>query len=288
MHPQAAEILRQVNYYFSDENLRQDAHLLGLFKEGKGTVSLNEILGFSKMRKYKPKSAVKEVIKQSTVVEVVKENNKDRLRRRQPLTKPPTVIPKISEDRKRIVVPEDKPWLSKGMMRSTGFEQYATDGPINPKDFEEDRREYDLENSITHRLETAIRKFTARRKMHQETRRIFDKFMVFGGMDCGQGQFTGGTDDKAMEDMSKREVAELTSYYGVSERVLDGLDEVVEGGGSTWIVDFETLAKGFLSSHFVNYFNWYDEKQVVTATMVLRNFYNYLLLHDVCSTMSRS
>lgn len=33
-HPRATEIVRQVEFYFGDENIRQDAHLLGLFKEG--------------------------------------------------------------------------------------------------------------------------------------------------------------------------------------------------------------------------------------------------------------
>jgi hypothetical protein len=53
-HPQTAEIIRQIDHYFSDDNLRQDAHLLGLIKEGNGTVSLNEVMGFKRMRKYKP------------------------------------------------------------------------------------------------------------------------------------------------------------------------------------------------------------------------------------------
>lgn len=33
-HPRAAEIIRQVEFYFGDDNLPHDAHLLGLFKEG--------------------------------------------------------------------------------------------------------------------------------------------------------------------------------------------------------------------------------------------------------------
>lgn len=33
-HQREAEIIRQVEYYFCDNNLPHDAHLLGLFKEG--------------------------------------------------------------------------------------------------------------------------------------------------------------------------------------------------------------------------------------------------------------
>jgi hypothetical protein len=280
LHPEATEILRQIDHYFSDDNLRQDAHLLALFKEGDGVVSLNEVLGFPRMRKFKPRSAVKEVVKQSTVVEVV-ENGK-KLRRRQPLQKSITVVPKLSDDRKKYAVPEDKPWLTKGMMKPTGFEEFATSGPIDPKAYDEDRMEYDPDNAFPERIETAIRKFSARRKMHQETRLIFNKYMTYGGMDCGPGQFTGGVDSRTKEELTKKEIAELTSVYNVSERVLDGFVDEDEGEKPTYVVDFEATAKGFLSSQFQSICNWYDPKQVMTATNVLRNFFNYLLLHDVC------
>ena len=279
-HPQATDILRQIDHYFSDDNLRQDAHLLALFKAGEGKVSLNEVLGFPRMRKFKPKSAVKEVVKQSTVVEVV--DNDKRLRRREPLQKSITVVPKLSEDRKKYVVQEDKPWLTKGMMKPTGFEEFATSGPIDPKEYAEDRMEYDPDNAFTERIETAIRKFSARRKMHQETRLIFNKYMTYGGMNCGPGQFTGGVDSRTKEELTKKEIAELTCVYNVSERVLDGFIEEEEGEKPTYLVDFEATAKGFLSSQFQSICNWYDPKQVMTSTNVLRNFYNYLLLHDVC------
>ena len=119
--------------------------------------------------------------------------------------------------------------------------------------------------------------------MHQTTRAIFDKFMVFGGMACGQSQFTGSLDENVMEDYTNEEIAEMASNYGVSERVIDGLDyEERDSEDVTWMADFEMVAKAFFSSHFLNCFNWYDEDQVRTAAHVLRNFYNYMLLHDVC------
>ena len=279
-HPQAAEIVRQIDYYFSDDNLRQDAHLLAMFKEGNGTVSLSEVLRFPKMRKFKQPAKVKTAVKQSTVVEIVGDGK--RLRRRDPLQKAITVKPKLSENRQHTVVPEDKPWLTKNMMKETGFEEYATAGPIDPKEYEEDRREYDPDNAFTERIETAIRKFNSRRKMHTDTRLIFEKYMIYGGMDAGQSHFTGGIDNRMKEDLSKQEIAEMTAHYNVSERVLDGFADEAEGERPTYVVDFEATAKGFLSSQFPNICNWYDPQQVNTACKVLRNFYNYLLLHDVC------
>jgi hypothetical protein len=278
-HPQAADIVRQIDFYFSDENLCQDPHLLGLMKEGNGTVSLNEILGFPKMRKYKPKSAVREAVRRSTVV-YVSENGK-RLGLRAPPKGAFTVTPKISEDRKKYVIPEDKPWLTKGLMKPTGFEPNATDGPLQPAEYAQDREDYDPDISFAYRIETAVTRFCARRKMHQETRRIWDKFMVFGGFDAGQQMFTGGLTQEEMENLTAKEIAERTAYYGVSERVMDGLYPD-ENGEITYVVDFEGVTKGFLSSQLLSLVTWYDERQVKTATNVLRNFYNYLMLHEVC------
>ena len=234
-------------------------------------------------------AAVKEAVKLSTVVEVVKVGTKDRLRRREALQKSMTVVPKISHDRQKLIVPEDKPWLTKAMMRPTGFEEFASSGPIRPEEYEEDRREYDPDNSFVERIETAVRKFNNRRKMHTETRLIFEKYMIYGGMDAATNQFTGGIDNRMKDEMTKKEIQEMTARYAVSEHVLDGF---LEGGVGedtekrTYVVDFEASAKGFLSSIFQAICNWYDEKQVKTATMVLRNFYNYLLLHDVCREYS--
>ncbi|KAF2483196.1 Argonaute complex, subunit Arb1 [Neohortaea acidophila] len=167
-------------------------------------------------------------------------------------------------------------------MKPTGFEDYVAEGPIRPEEYLRDRGEYDPDISFASRIETAITHFCARRKMHQQTRKIFDKFMVFGGMACGQRQFIGGLDEKSMEEYTKKELAELTSNYGVAERVMDGLHESEFGGAVTWEVDFAAVARGFLSSQFMRHFHWYDLQMVQTATNVLRNFYNYLLLHDVC------
>lgn len=79
-HPEAAEIVRQIDKYFGDDNLRQNPRLLALLTDGQGWVSLDEILESDKMRKFKPKSKVREAIRQSTVVEISADNK--RLRRR--------------------------------------------------------------------------------------------------------------------------------------------------------------------------------------------------------------
>lgn len=137
------------------------------------------------MRQFKPKSAVREALRNSNLIEVSQDGK--RLRRKIPLDpRKITVIPKISRDRQKLVVPDDKPWLTKGMLRPTGFETNVTDGPIKPEEYKQDQEDYDPEYSFASRIETAVTRFCARRKMHQATRSIFEKFMIFGGMDAGQ------------------------------------------------------------------------------------------------------
>lgn len=167
----------------------------------------------------KQKPWIKEVLKCSTLIEVIRIGNKDRIRRKVPLQTPPTVAAKVNRNTPKSVVPEDKPWLSKGMMKPTGFEE----GAIETADLEQDSVDYPADESFTTRIETAIGRFSARRKMHQDHHKIFDRFLVFGGFRGGQAQFIGGVDGKAEEDCTRKEKSERTARYDVSEQVRDGL-----------------------------------------------------------------
>ena len=276
---EALELIRQIDYYFSEENLPHDAHMLGLLKEGNGTVSFNEICGFKAMRKYKPKTWVRDIIsKHSTLVEVC-ENNK-RLRRKFPLETSPTVTPRVNKPegaKATKPVPDDKPWLSKGMMKPTGFEEDA-DEAANV-DAAQDAKDFDPgEFTFIERLQKAVTHFCARRKFHQEPRKIFDKYLTFGGFRGGQSQFIGGQDGRDVEDMTKKEKAEATAYYDVTTEVKDS----VHSEDGHWRVGFEAVAKAFFSIHFPTHFAWTDGDYVKLATNVVRNFHNYLLLHRVC------
>jgi La domain-containing protein len=84
-----------VEYYFSDENLATDDHLFILCGGPKNEpVSLNQILGWKKMRQYKPRSKVIEALEKSTVIEVLQnERGKRMIRRRIPFVEEPVPEP---------------------------------------------------------------------------------------------------------------------------------------------------------------------------------------------------
>jgi hypothetical protein len=57
--------------------------------------------------------------------------------------------------------------------------------------------------------------------------------------------------------------------------------ETADESHPKWTVDFEGMAKAFLSSEFLQRFDWTEEQVVINTTNILKNFYNYLLYHDV-------
>ncbi|KAI4733837.1 hypothetical protein E4T50_15608 [Aureobasidium sp. EXF-12298] len=268
-HPQGDEI---VEYYFSDENLPKDAYLLDKIggKENK-PVEIKKICQFPKMRRYKPHRSVVESLKKSTMLEVI--DNKY-IKRRVPLTiepmAPEEVKAVLEEEQKKQGInrpPPDQPWMTKAMMKPTGFEEFYADAPVTPAAFEEEQSLYDK------RIETAIQRYRARRKFHQQTAQVFNKFMTYGGIECGPKMF-GGSDNRDLAEMDAAEIAAVTATHFVSEDVLYT---------DRWEVDFAGVAKGFLSCHIMTELESISgQADIARATNVMRNFYNYLLHHNVC------
>jgi len=99
--------------------------------------------------------------------------------------------------------------------------------------------------------------------------------MKYGGIDGGQKQFTGGLDARDFEERNAAEIAAITSTHKIIDDII--LDE------SKWEVDFEETAKGFLSSQrMLSHLRYATQSEIEAATNILRNFYNYLLHHNVC------
>lgn len=86
------------------------------------------------------------------------------------------------------------------------------------------------------RIETAIQRYRTRRKFHQETAKVFNKFMNYGGIESGPRMF-GGSDNKDLAEHDAAEIAALTAMHFVAEDVFTS---------DRWEVDFEGVAKGFL------------------------------------------
>lgn len=282
LHPQAQDILRQVHYYFDDDNLRSDEHLLALTgNDGNGPVNISEICGFRMMRKYRPLSAVTSVLATSDKLEVI--DNKQ-IKRRYPLTMPLTVQPKRHDNKLQVQPLADKPHLTKKMLKPTGFEEDFIEGPIEPSLYKKEREWYHPSLSIDTRIEKAVQRFAIKRTFHQATKRVFDAWMLFGGINNRPRQFQGDVDFTSAEydKYDKEEIADRSNRYAVNESVTYGLGEIGTAG-TTWVVGFEDVAKAFLSTQLVmGPYLCETKEQIFAATNVMRTFYRYLELHDVC------
>lgn len=79
-----AEILKQVEFYFSDQNLPKDKYLSSLTKENDGWVPITTIACFGRMRRFSPFSAIVEALKKSPELLEVSEDG-ELVRRKIPL-----------------------------------------------------------------------------------------------------------------------------------------------------------------------------------------------------------
>ncbi|EEH06616.1 conserved hypothetical protein [Histoplasma capsulatum G186AR] len=152
---------------------------------------------------------------------------------------------------------------SRGKNKGSGFEEYAADGPITVAEYEENKNRYDR------RLETAIQRFQAKRSMNIDRRNVFTKYMSYGGVDVGPKMFEGN-DQRDLMDMDSEDILTAAAQASVPENRVG------------WDVDFEAVAKGFLSSVLPLHIGLETEALVDMATGTIRNFLNYILLHDVC------
>ncbi|KAJ4352468.1 uncharacterized protein N0V89_007816 [Didymosphaeria variabile] len=199
-HPDAPEIRRQVEYYFSDENLPIDLHLLQCCGGRENQpVSISRICGFKKMRGFKPKSMVPAALRKSAFL-VVSEDGKQ-VSRKVALRGPCALDPDYFKDdeiaydpRARVPAVQPVPLLpqtkaeypegkSKNMMKPTGFEHTYVEPPITPDEAQEEDAMYDPDKHFVERIEIAIQRFKQKRRMHEQYSNIFNKWMRFGGVD---------------------------------------------------------------------------------------------------------
>ncbi|KAF2861765.1 hypothetical protein K470DRAFT_256614 [Piedraia hortae CBS 480.64] len=272
-HPQEEEIIRQVDYYFSDENLPHDQHLLALTGgDGNGIVRLSDITRFPRMRKFKQPSKVRAAISKCELVVFV---DKKHIRRKHPLTSPITVTPEFKG-------PENDrppPRLKSGP-KSTGFEADAVEADPTAEQREQELAQYDPENSLSTRIEYAIFKFCDGRKMQQESRRIFSKFVLFGGFVHNPKLCQGGMTKKEIKESGDDEQA--ASDFILMDEVSEAIFNAEDGLPAKWVVDFEAVAKGFLGSRFQGTISRGFDDDIHESAQILRKFFQYIILKQVC------
>ncbi|KAF1919719.1 Argonaute siRNA chaperone complex subunit Arb1-domain-containing protein [Ampelomyces quisqualis] len=287
-HPEGAVIRRQVEFYFSDENLPTDLHLLKCCGGRQNEpVSISRICGFKKMRSYKPRGLVVAALRKSAFLDVSADGKT--IKRKVPLQGKCALDPEYFEDdqdlaydpraRKPAVFPVQQlpqktvypEGTSKNMLKPTGFEATYIEPPVKPEEAAEEEAMYDPDKSFVERIEIAIQRFKQKRRMHEMYALVFNKLMRFGGVESGP-RMAQGLSAQEMKKMDAEEIAQALATHNVP---WDRADEM------KWVVDFEGLAKAFLSSWYPAHYG-YAPNAVKNACQVPRSFYNYLRYHNVC------
>ncbi|KAL6719295.1 hypothetical protein ACLMJK_003534 [Lecanora helva] len=167
-----------------------------------------------------------------------------------------------------------RPKSKRGLNAPSGFEEYYVDTPVTPAEFEEEKKIYDSSYKFTQRIETAIQRYVAKRRMDNETKKLFDKYLIHGGIEGGPKMF-GGLDPQAVKTMTAVEIAELAATHYVDSDKVDTFE-------ANHVVDFEGCLKSFLSGELPDMWELKSEEQIKKLIGIIRNFLNYLLHHDVC------
>ncbi|KAI1430286.1 Argonaute siRNA chaperone complex subunit Arb1-domain-containing protein [Xylaria sp. FL1777] len=161
----------------------------------------------------------------------------------------------------------------------TGFEEYYADVPTTPAEALEKKLLYDPVRPFPDRIEECIQRFRARRRLNSERTAIFDKYLFLGGIDSSKRQFTGMAQDS--DDIAERDAEQIRTMNAVDFIGGYGSRFYDYGDAENWEVDFEAVVKGFLSRTMIDWFMC-DRVAIQIAADLIKNFLNYVLMHDVC------
>ncbi|KAF3903107.1 hypothetical protein ABW21_db0204259 [Orbilia brochopaga] len=88
------EIIKQVEFYFADANLRFDKFLYGLVGEENKWVDIALVAGFNRMRRFKSLANIKKALEDSTLMELNDDKTKMRRKNAMVMLKDPKTVDK--------------------------------------------------------------------------------------------------------------------------------------------------------------------------------------------------
>ncbi|KAI0431032.1 Argonaute siRNA chaperone complex subunit Arb1-domain-containing protein [Xylaria sp. FL1042] len=203
------------------------------------------------------------------------------------IDRPSTGAPQGADS--QIAVKKKKKKKSKRTAKSrrniTGFEEYYADTPMTPREALEKKKLYDPLRPFPERIEECIQRFRARRRLDSQRTAMFNKYLFLGGIDSSQRQFTGMADDRdGMAEADSELIRTMTAIDFIG-----GHGNRFYNASTTenWEVDFEAVVKGYLSRTIIDWY-MYDRAAIQIAADLIKNFLNYVLMHDVCPEYASS
>ncbi|KAI1826405.1 hypothetical protein F4861DRAFT_81465 [Xylaria intraflava] len=168
---------------------------------------------------------------------------------------------------------------AKSRKNITGFEEYYADPPMTPAEALEEEKKYSPSRPFSDRIEECIQRFRSRRRLDEQRTTMFNKYLFLGGIDSSPRQFTGMVHDQdAMAEADNEQIRAMTAVDFVGG---SGGRFYEAGDLENWEIDFQAIVKGFLSRTIPDWY-MYDAEANKMAASLIKNFLNYILMHDVC------
>ncbi|KAJ5423913.1 Argonaute complex subunit Arb1 [Penicillium cf. griseofulvum] len=152
----------------------------------------------------------------------------------------------------------------------SGFEPFYADAPITPAEFEENKKIYDPALPILDRIDEGIKRFLYKRRLEPYRRKVFLKYLQYGGVSVGPNHSQGVTPSE-LKDMTKEEAMQARCTTAIFPK-----------RGKPYPISFNNVATGYLTGYYMGYYNPDTEEEIKTCTDTMKNFFSYLLYHDVC------
>ncbi|OKL56289.1 hypothetical protein UA08_08575 [Talaromyces atroroseus] len=157
---------------------------------------------------------------------------------------------------------------SSGQPKPTGFEDFYCEPVLTPEGYNVERSIYDSDRPAIFRIQEALNRYQQKRRLLTERMQVFSQYLRYGGVDVCAKMF-GGVSEQELKAMDKEGIITARSQTDISVDKMK-LD-----------VDFELVAKSFLSFYFPDYTSPASLEMIKMGTNTIRNWLNYLLYHEV-------
>ncbi|KGO55924.1 Argonaute complex, subunit Arb1 [Penicillium expansum] len=163
-----------------------------------------------------------------------------------------------------------RPKSQRGENAPSGFEPFYADAPMTPVEFEENKTIYDPTLPILDRIDEGIKRFLYKRRLDPYRRKVFLKYLQYGGVSVGPNHSQGVTPSE-LKEMTKEEAMQARCNTAIFPKM-----------GKTYPISFNDVATGYLTGFYMGYYNPDTEEEIKVCTDTMKNFFSYLLYHNVC------
>ncbi|KGO77576.1 Argonaute complex, subunit Arb1 [Penicillium italicum] len=163
-----------------------------------------------------------------------------------------------------------RPKSQRGENAPSGFEPFYADAPMTPMEFEENKTIYDPALPILDRIDEGIKRFLYKRRLEPYRRKVFLKYLQYGGVSVGPNHSQGVTPSE-LKEMTKEEAMQARCNTAIFPKM-----------GKPYPISFNDVATGYLTGFYMGHYNPDTEEEIKVCTDTMKNFFSYLLYHNVC------